>query len=127
MDLEGNVYGAGDFEEPFSIQSISKVRAQADFIETAVVPGISGIGDIGTGINRNRALTMRLLLSLDITQEGETFETIRKLREEILSLEKPYEASIFDAQERRPWSEGTASAVSWSASCWVIPRGRVLQ
>ncbi|KUM52102.1 methyl-accepting chemotaxis protein [Rheinheimera sp. EpRS3] len=84
----------------FSLQSLSKVRAQADFVETAVVPGISGIGDIGTGINRNRALTMRLLLSLDITQEGETFDTIRRLREEILNLEKPYEASIFDSQER---------------------------
>lgn len=93
----------------FSLQSISKVRAQADFIETAVVPGISGIGDIATGINRNRALTMRLLLSLDITQEGETFETISKLREEILSLEKPYEASIFDAQERIIFDEYTVS------------------
>jgi len=93
----------------FSLQSLSKVRDQADFIETAVVPGISGIGDIGTGINRNRALTMRLLLSLDITQEGETFETISKLREEILSLEKPYEASIFDAQERIIFDEYTVS------------------
>lgn len=84
----------------FSLQSLSKVRAQADFVETAVVPGVSGIGGIGTGINRNRALTMRLLLSLDITQEGETFDTISRLREEILNLEKPYEASIFDPQER---------------------------
>ncbi|MDP2716869.1 methyl-accepting chemotaxis protein [Rheinheimera sp.] len=84
----------------FSLQSISKVRAQADFVETAVVPGVSGIGAIGTGINRNRALTMRLLLSLDITQEGETFDTISRLREELLNLEKPYEASIFDPQER---------------------------
>lgn len=84
----------------FSLQSISKVRAQADFVETAVVPGLSGIGAIGVGINRNRALTMRLLLSLDITQEGETFNAINKLREDILKVEKPYEASIFDAQER---------------------------
>jgi methyl-accepting chemotaxis protein len=84
----------------FSLQSLSKVRAQADFVETAVVPGVSGIGGIGTGINLNRALTMRLLLSLDITQEGETFDTISRLREEILNLEKPYEASIFDPQER---------------------------
>ena len=84
----------------FSLQSLSKVRAQADFVETAVVPGLSGIGAIGTGINRNRALTMRLLLSLDITQEDETFNAINDLREEILKVEKPYEASIFDAQER---------------------------
>ena len=84
----------------FSLQSISKVRAQADFVETAVVPGLSGIGAIGTGINRNRALTMRLLLSLDITQECETFNAINKLREDILKVEKPYEASIFDSQER---------------------------
>ncbi|MFN3998977.1 glutaminase [Algoriphagus sp.] len=27
VDLKGNVFGAGDFEEPFSIQSISKVHA----------------------------------------------------------------------------------------------------
>src|SRR5690606_34999260 len=84
----------------FSLQSISKVREQADFVETAVVPGVAGIGSLGTGINRNRALTLRLLLSIDITQEGETFDTIKALREEILSIEKPYENSIFDAQER---------------------------
>jgi glutaminase len=29
VDLEGNVFGAGDFEEPFSIQSISKVHTLA--------------------------------------------------------------------------------------------------
>jgi methyl-accepting chemotaxis protein len=84
----------------FSLQSISKVREQADFVETAVVPGVAGIGSLGTVINRNRALTLRLLLSIDITQEGETFDTIKALREEILSIEKPYEDSIFDAQER---------------------------
>ncbi|HEY9043656.1 MAG TPA: methyl-accepting chemotaxis protein [Rheinheimera sp.] len=84
----------------FSLQSISKVREQADFVETAVVPGVAGIGSLGTVINRNRALTLRLLLSIDITQEGETFDTIKALREEILSIEKPYENSIFDAQER---------------------------
>ena len=84
----------------FSLQSISKVRAQADFVETAVVPGVAGIGSLGTIINQNRALTLRLLLSLDITQEGGTFDTIKKLREEILSIEKPYEDSIFDSQER---------------------------
>ncbi|WP_445766235.1 methyl-accepting chemotaxis protein [Rheinheimera sp.] len=89
----------------FSLQSIAKVRAQADFVETAVVPGLSGIGAIGTGINRNRALTMRLLLSLDITQEDETFNAIHKLREDILKVEQPYEASIFDAQERIIFSE----------------------
>ena len=88
-----------------SLQSLSKVRAQADFVETAVVPGLSGIGAIGTGINRNRALTMRLLLSLDITQEGGTFNEINNLREEILRVEKPYEESIFDAQERVIFSE----------------------
>lgn len=84
----------------FSLQSISQVREQADFVETAVVPGVDGIGSLGTIINRNRALTLRLLLSIDITQEGEAFDTIKALREEILNLEKPYEASIFDAQER---------------------------
>ncbi|GAB60021.1 methyl-accepting chemotaxis protein [Rheinheimera nanhaiensis] len=84
----------------FSLQSISQVREQADFVETSVVPGLAGIGSLGTVINRNRALTLRLLLSIDITQEGEAFDTIKALREEILNLEKPYEASIFDAKER---------------------------
>ncbi len=84
----------------FSLQSISQVREEADFVETSVVPGLAGIGSLGTVINRNRALTLRLLLSIDITQEGEAFDTIKALREEILNLEKPYEASIFDAKER---------------------------
>ena len=89
----------------FSLQSISKVRAQADFVETAVVAGLAGIGSLGTDINRNRALTLRLLLSLDITQEGDTFNSINNIRQDILDEEKPYEASIFDAQERIIFSE----------------------
>lgn len=93
----------------FSLQSISQVREQADFVETAVVPRVDGIGSLGTIINRNQALTLRLLLSLDITQEGETFATIKNLREEILSIEKPYEDSIFDSQERVIFGQYQAS------------------
>ncbi len=93
----------------FSLQSISSVRAQADFVETTVVSGLSGIGSLGTNINRNRALTLRLLLAIDITQEGETFDTINTLREAILSTEKPYEATIFDPQERIIFDKYTAS------------------
>ena len=84
----------------FGLQSLAKVRAQADFVETAVVAGLAGIGSLGTDINRNRALTLRLLLSLDITQEGDTFNSINNIRQDILDEEKPYEASIFDAHRR---------------------------
>ena len=78
-----------------SLQSLSKVRAQADFVETVVVSGLSGIGAIGTGINRNRALTMRLLLSLDITQEGGTFNEINDLREAFINKIKEIEQINF--------------------------------
>ncbi|WP_213995088.1 methyl-accepting chemotaxis protein [Arsukibacterium sp.] len=84
----------------FSLQSISSVREQANFVETTVVSGLSGIGSLGTNINRNRALTLRLLLSIDIKQETETFNTIKKIRDDIKSVEEPYEATIFDPQER---------------------------
>lgn len=84
----------------FSLQSLSQVRSQANFVETTVVSGISGIGSLGTAINRNRALTLRLLLAIDITQETETFNTINTLRDDILKVEQPYEDTIFDPQER---------------------------
>ncbi|KKO44609.1 chemotaxis protein [Arsukibacterium ikkense] len=93
----------------FSLQSLSKVRSQADFVETTVVSGLSGIGNLGTNINRNRALTLQLLLAIDITQEGETFNAINRIRAEILSTEKPYEATIFDPQERIIFGQYVAS------------------
>ncbi|WP_372626012.1 methyl-accepting chemotaxis protein [Arsukibacterium sp.] len=84
----------------FSLRSLSEVRAQANFVETTVVSGLSGIGTLGTDINRNRALTLRLMLAIDIREEEGTFESIQKLREEIVSTEKPYEETIFDPAEQ---------------------------
>ncbi|MEH8017281.1 methyl-accepting chemotaxis protein [Rheinheimera muenzenbergensis] len=84
----------------FSLQSISKVRAQADMVETNLLPAISYLGQVESLTAETRAMTLRLLLAIDITQEGKTFERIDTLNKEKTAVSKQYEATIVLAEER---------------------------
>ena len=84
----------------FSLQSLSKVRTQADLVETNILPAISYLGQVEALAHRSRASTLRLLLSLDITQEGKTFEAIKQLNLEKENASEKYVATIYLAEER---------------------------
>lgn len=89
----------------FSVQSLSKVRAQADIVESNILPAISYLGQVEALAHRSRATTLRLLLSLDITQEGKTFEAIKRLNEEKEQVSKKYTETIYLAKERELYKQ----------------------
>lgn len=88
-----------------SVQSLSKVRAKADVVETNLLPSISRLGDVEALTAETRAMTLRLLLAIDITQEGATFERIKQLNAEKQKVSKEYESYINMDDERKLYNE----------------------
>lgn len=91
----------------FSMQSLSKVRAQADIVESSLLPAISYLGQVESLTAETRAMTLRLLLAIDITQEGRTFDRIEALNKEKTDVSKKYEATIALAEERTLYKKFT--------------------
>ncbi len=89
----------------FSVQSLSKVRAQADIVESNLLPAISYLGQVESLAISSRAMTLRLLLAIDITQEGGTFERIQVLNDEGDKANKAYAALIHLPEERRLYQQ----------------------
>lgn len=89
----------------FGLQSVSKVRAQADIVESNLLPAISALGRVESLTGRSRALSMRLLLSIDITQEGKTFERIESINADVQKAVKSYSATIYISEERKVFEQ----------------------
>lgn len=89
----------------FSLQSISKVRAQADIVESNLLPAISALGQLEALTTRSRAMTLRLLLAIDITQEGATFERIKALNDDVDKADKAFAATLYLPQERKVYQQ----------------------
>jgi methyl-accepting chemotaxis protein len=92
-----------------SMQNISKVRDQADRVESNLLPSISYLGDVNVTLGRIRALTLRLLLAIDIRQEGVTIEKTKSLRQEIDKAEAAYAKTIYLPEERKLFDSYAAS------------------
>lgn len=89
----------------FSVQSLSKVRAQADIIESNLLPAVTYLGQVESLSGRSRALTLRLLLAIDITQEGQTFERIDSINAEVQKALQNYAGTIFMPEERKLYEQ----------------------
>ncbi|MCS4306441.1 methyl-accepting chemotaxis protein [Rheinheimera pacifica] len=89
----------------FSLQSLSAVRTQADLLETNIMPSINAVRDVEINITSARALTLRLLLTLDIQQEGPTIQAITDLREAVNKAEKDYAVFIYTPEERKLYND----------------------
>jgi methyl-accepting chemotaxis protein len=85
----------------FSVQSLSKVRAQADIVESNLLPAVSYLGQVEALSGRSRALTLRLLLAIDITQEGETFQRIESINTAVQKAVQDYVATVYMPEERK--------------------------
>ena len=90
-----------------SLQSLSTVRAQADIVETKLLPAISYLGEIESLSGRSRALGLRLLLAIDITEEGQTFEKITAINIAVQKAVKDYATTISMVEERKVFDEYT--------------------
>ena len=85
----------------FSLQSLSKVRAQADIVESNLLPAVSYLGQVESLSGRSRALTLRLLLAIDVTQETATFALIERINADVQQAVKKYAATIYIEEERK--------------------------
>uniref|UniRef100_A0A486XQ21 Methyl-accepting chemotaxis protein I (Serine chemoreceptor protein) n=1 Tax=Rheinheimera sp. BAL341 TaxID=1708203 RepID=A0A486XQ21_9GAMM len=89
----------------FGLQSLSKVRAQADIVETNLVPAISSLGRVESLSGSSRALSLRLLLAIDLTQESKTFERIEAINADVQKAVKDYSATIYIPEERQVFQQ----------------------
>jgi methyl-accepting chemotaxis protein len=89
----------------FSLRSLSEVRTQADLLETNILPSINAVNEVDINMTRARAQTLRLLLTIDIHQEGETIQSINTLREVVNKAEKDYVAFIYTDEERKLYDD----------------------
>jgi methyl-accepting chemotaxis protein len=88
-----------------SLQSLYQVRAQADIVETKLVPAISYLGAIESLSGRSRALGLRLLLAIDITEEGQTVEKIKAINIAVEKAVKDYATTISMVEERKVFEQ----------------------
>ncbi|MDP5190464.1 methyl-accepting chemotaxis protein [Rheinheimera baltica] len=97
----------------FSLQSMSEIRQRADLIEGNLLPAISKLGDVNLSITRIRVLTLRLLLTLDITQEGPTIQQIDDLRKQLDSSAEVYADTILLDAERKLFEQFTSKKLEY--------------
>lgn len=89
----------------YSLQSMSGIRQQADIVETKIVPAISNLGDVNLTMTRIRVLTLRLLLTLDITKEGDTIRQIDELKQQVDNSGAAFAESISNDTERNAYEQ----------------------
>jgi methyl-accepting chemotaxis protein len=89
----------------YSLHSMSGIRQQADIVETQILPAISNLGDVNLTITRIRVLTLRLLLTLDITKEGDTIRKIDDLKQQLDRSEKAYGSIITHEAEQKAYNQ----------------------
>ncbi|WP_333608601.1 methyl-accepting chemotaxis protein [Arsukibacterium sp.] len=89
----------------YSLYAMSEIRQRADLVESNLLPALSNLSEINLTITRIRVLTLRLMLAIDIQQEGATVRRIPELKDLLNRYEKAYADTIFLDAERRLYQE----------------------
>jgi len=79
---------------------------------TCYLPSVNW-GDVNLSITRIRVLTLRLLLTLDITQEGPTIQQIDDLRKQLDSSAEVYADTILLDAERKLFEQFTSKKLEY--------------
>lgn len=85
----------------FSLQSLTKVRSQADIVETNILPSLVSLNHVDHNITLSRVYTLRLLLSSDIGQEDATIRRIQELRALAEKAQQEFGSTIIQPEARR--------------------------
>ena len=89
----------------YNLNTMSQIRERANLVETNILPSLMSLADLNLNVTRLRALTLRLMLTTDITQEGEALREVDALRGEVERNKQAFEAAMYLASERRVFSE----------------------
>jgi methyl-accepting chemotaxis protein len=89
----------------YNLNTMSQIRERANLVETNLLPSLMSLADLNLNVTRLRVLTLRLMLTTDITQESETLSQVDELREEVVRNEKAFAANIYLDEERRVFED----------------------
>lgn len=89
----------------YNLNTMSQIRERANLLETNILPALMAVGELNNTVTRLRVQTLRLMLTTDINNEGETLRLVDELRQSVLATEKRYESLINSDEERRAYNE----------------------
>ena len=91
----------------YNLNTMSQIRERANLVETNLLPALMNLADLNLNVTRLRVMTLRLMLTTDITQEGETLRQVEELRAEVNRNEAAYAATVYIEEERKVFNEFT--------------------
>jgi methyl-accepting chemotaxis protein len=91
----------------YNLNTMSQIRERANQVETNIIPALMSLADLNLNVTRLRVLTLRLMLTTDITQEGDTLRQIDELRADVNKNEAAFAETIFIEEERKVFNEFT--------------------
>ncbi|EHR41297.1 methyl-accepting chemotaxis protein [Alishewanella jeotgali] len=89
----------------YNLNTMSQIRERANLVETNTLPSLMSLADLNLNVTRLRALTLRLMLTTDITQEGATLNEVEQLRAEVRRNEQAFSANIYLDEEREVFAD----------------------
>ncbi|GGH89116.1 methyl-accepting chemotaxis protein [Pseudomonas fluvialis] len=84
----------------FSLMQMGKLHSQGEYINQTVMPSLASINTISTDILRVRALTLRLMIQRDPSQQQQAIRTLDELKGHLHDSERKYE-SLLEADNER--------------------------
>lgn len=83
-----------------SLRQMGQIRAEADKVDQIWLPGIVALGELNQAILRTRIFNFRLMVIRSPAELTETRAALGSLQTSIAQLEKKYEDTIVNAEER---------------------------
>ncbi|NLQ16640.1 methyl-accepting chemotaxis protein [Marinomonas sp. M1K-6] len=84
-----------------AVSSMKTIRANAEMIETNVLPAIESLGDVNSNLMRVRIFTLRLLNDANESAKKETLAALEQIKKAVEQSRAEYEATITLESERR--------------------------
>lgn len=91
----------------YNLNTMSQIRERANLVETNLLPALMNLADLNLNVTRLQVMTLRLMLTTDITQEGETLRQVEELRAEVDRNEAAYAATLYIDEQRKAFNEFT--------------------
>lgn len=89
----------------YNLNTMSQIRERANLVETNTLPSLMSLADLNLNVTLLRVLTLRLMLTTDITQEGATLNEVEQLRAEVRRNEQAFSANKYLDEEREVFAD----------------------
>lgn len=89
----------------YNLNTMSQIRERANLVETNIMPALMSLADLNLNVTRLRVMTLRLMLTTDISQEGETLRMVDELRAEVDRNEADFATHLYIDEEKSVFAE----------------------